>query len=490
MSARSKHTPSVEITSPSRRIFLQTSARAGVGALAVASLKSAPVYAQPIGRHLAPRIPAVNTTQLRISPQELPASPHFRLGIASGDPSFEDIILWTYYEGFFRLIVVVWLSKPDGSLEQISSALVSRKDGGFVHVNLGELQADQRYQYAFVELDFENKAVAQSAVGTFKTAIHPDSRQPVTFGAVSCTNQSYEPAVLEHAAQRRDLDAFLLLGDTSYNDNVNTLQGFRDRWALNLSKTPYLKLRASTSVIATIDDHEIIDDFDPETIEPERLKAALQAFFDHLPIKRNQEHPRRIWRKFSFGKSVDVFTLDSRTERKPSTGSNERPEYISYEQMDWLKTGLQNSQAAFKLIMNSVPISDFGRVLAADRWQGYPKQRTEILSFIENQHIPGVLWLAGDFHFPSAGRISAKGLGSKAIEILAGPGAQKPNIMGAGLWLSHQFDYSSLSNNYLTLRFDPATMEVEATFNIAGASPQHTDPAAVSVGFTKKYYLA
>lgn len=477
------------VYSQSRRKFLQTGALASASVFGIANLKAATIRADMSPVPLMQVLPSRNLTQLTLAPNQLPVSAQFKLGVASGDVSRENIILWTYYEGFFRLNIFVWQYDSKGDMKQVASAPVSRKDGGFVHIQITKLDSNTRYQYTFVEIDFEGRPIAQSMVGSFKTSMHPYARDIVTLGAVSCTNQAYEPTVLEHAGRRNDLDAFLLLGDTSYNDNVYTLQGIRDRWAINLAKRGYLALRSSTSVIATIDDHEIVDDFDPENIEPERFNAAMQAFFDHLPVTRNESAPQRVWRKLSFGQTVDVFVLDCRTERKPSSAYSDSPQYISREQMDWLKDGLSSSTAAFKLIINSVPITSFPQVLTADRWQGYPKQREEILAHIENQRMPGVLWLAGDFHFPCAGRVSTEGLGSRNIEILAGPGAQRPNVLGASLWLSPQFDYSSLSNNYVTLKFDPDSMEVEVNFNIAGSSPHHRDPEAVSIGFSKKYYL-
>ena len=51
--------------------------------------------------------------------------------------------------------------------------------------------------------------------------------------------------------------------------------------------------------------------------------------------------PERIWRKVPFGKTADVFVLDTRGERKPSTRGSANPVYVSREQMDWLKRELR-----------------------------------------------------------------------------------------------------------------------------------------------------
>ena len=76
----------------------------------------------------------------------------------------------------------------------------------------------------------------------------------------------------------------------------------------------------------------------------------------------NAAAPDRIWRSFRWGHSAEVFVLDCRGERRPSTRSvnpTRESVYISRAQMDWLKAGLRASPAVFKFIVNSVPI--YGR---------------------------------------------------------------------------------------------------------------------------------
>ena len=52
------------------------------------------------------------------------------------------------------------------------------------------------------------------------------------------------------------------------------------------------------------------------------------------------------------------------------------------------------SEAQWKIILNSVPITDMkdllGPAIADDRWQGYPEDRSDILTFIEEEQIPNI----------------------------------------------------------------------------------------------------
>lgn len=127
------------------------------------------------------------------------------------------------------------------------------------------------------------------------------------------------------------------------------------------------------------------------------------------------------------------------------------------------------SPAVFKLIVNSVPIGDMPFPSEGDRWEGYPTQRDEILRFIDETPIDGVLWIGGDFHFASAGRVSRDGAGATQAEILVGPGAQIGNP-AAWLLRDPQFDWASTTNNYTSLELDPALPRITVRWHDGGGS--------------------
>ena len=115
------------------------------------------------------------------------------------------------------------------------------------------------------------------------------------------------------------------------------------------------------------------------------------------------------------------FILDCRQERTPSRG-----EYVSVAQMTWLKSALSSSPCHFKVILNSVPIAQLPDVwlMEDDRWQGYPRQRDELLNFIVDTPIDNVWFLAGDFHIGAVWRVESSGPRQQIWEILCGPGGQ------------------------------------------------------------------
>ena len=163
----------------------------------------------------------------------------------------------------------------------------------------------------------------------------------------------------------------------------------------------------------------------------------MMLFHKALPNRSNSTGG--IYRKLSQGSVLDIFVLDCRGER-----ISDDAQYISVGQMDWLKDSLTSSTARFKIIFNSVPITDFvnliGEVESIDRWQGFPEQRTEILEHIEDTGIEGVLWISGDFHFGLISQVSPLGqTGDTMNEVLVGPSGSLLNIMGELLVPTEQY---------------------------------------------------
>jgi alkaline phosphatase D len=120
-----------------------------------------------------------------------------------------------------------------------------------------------------------------------------------------------------------------------------------------------------------------------------RLPIGRQAFFDYWPIRPSPQDPYRLYRSFKWGKGVEMFLLDCRQYRDSDTKT-----MIGLEQKQWLLQQLAHSSATFKFIVSSVPFSD----PRDDKWGEYPAERDEILKNIQENEIPGVIFLAGDVH--------------------------------------------------------------------------------------------
>lgn len=402
-----------------------------------------------------------------VPPESTPEVDAFGLGVASGDVTADAAILWARYDGAMPLAAVVFrLDAAGGYAEQLPRLPASPAEGGFVHVEVRGLTPGARYRYAFFEMDGDAR-VARSPIGAFRAAIAPSAMEPLVIGAVSCTSNGRDKPTLERAGEREDLDVFLMLGDTTYNDGSSSVAQYRAKWAESLASAGWRSVRRATSVLATWDDHEVDNNFDPERDD---VTDALSVMFENLPLRRDASAPDRLYKRVRWGLTAEVFVLDCRGERRRSMN-----EYLSRAQLDWLKAGLADSPCVFKIIANSVPIGDFPFPSESDRWEGFPAQREEILRYVDEAPIDGVIWVSGDFHFASFGRVGAndRALGWNQREVLAGPGAQTGNPAQL-LLRAPQYEWSSMTNNYTTLELDPARRRARVAWHDRDASVLQT----------------
>jgi alkaline phosphatase D len=169
--------------------------------------------------------------------------------------------------------------------------------------------------------------------------------------------------------------------------------------------------------------------------------------------------------------------MDSRSERLPSTREEQNATYISEEQLEWLQQGLLASTAHFKVLMNSVPITNLPPLWLSqdDRWQGYFAQRVRLVDHILINDIRNVWFITGDFHLGFIARVEPEGEGRRLWEIAAGPGANGPNPLAiageAGgaveesIFPANQFEFwSSNITVATTLTFDPVADNVAIKF--------------------------
>lgn len=285
--------------------------------------------------------------------------------------------------------------------------------------SLSGLSPDARYSLVAYAADGERR----TSVTALRTALAPGQSRVIRFGATSCLGGNAPWSSMSHVAAM-DLDFFCLLGDTVYADGY-AIGDFPGLYKSALSTQGLRDVSAAASIVATWDDHEVQNNWTyAEAGVAERVDAAAAAFHNAIPVE-NGLGERGIYRALRWGDALELFVLDSRGERRDGN-------YLSPEQMAWLKASLAASTARFKVILNSVPMTDLadmvGDVEANDRWQGYPVQRSEILSFIAEQQIGGILWLSGDFHLGALGKVDvAGGPAAEQYEVLCGPSGSPIN---------------------------------------------------------------
>ena len=100
-------------------------------------------------------------------------------------------------------------------------------------------------------------------------------------------------------AAEEQLDFFLLLGDTVYTNSRSYSTAWND-WKRALKIQGMEDLTQSTSIIATWDDHELVNNFDWDLIEnpAEVYDNAWRAFQKAIPM--DKEQTGKMYRKISW----------------------------------------------------------------------------------------------------------------------------------------------------------------------------------------------
>jgi alkaline phosphatase D len=352
-----------------------------------------------------------------------PSEVGFSYGVASGDVTDTSVILWTRADAEAQLTVVVALDEEFDQVVASEKAQAMADNDLTVKAPVGGLDPDQSYFYRFLSPDG-----TASPTGTFRTAPAQDVDQDVVFAYSGDSADYLQPFTLLTTVLQEDPDFFVYLGDTVIADPevegasiATTLSEYRQLYKNNREDENLLDLLAATSTYAQWDDHEVVNDFDSETVDPTMMAAGLKAFLEYMPVRQSVDDPDRLYRTFRWGKDVELFILDERQYRSAEAicydAQGEMVQFptrmgdqacqdaindpsrtmLGAEQKAWFKQALLDSDATFKFIVNEVPMSEF-LLLPYDRWEGYPAERSELLNFISDNDIKNVIFLTTDLH--------------------------------------------------------------------------------------------
>jgi phosphodiesterase/alkaline phosphatase D-like protein len=377
------------------------------------------------------------------------------LAVMAGEMKPESVMLTVWVADGTAKTLRVWQpGEREGTVLLVHEEVVTPLDEGYIKVTVDGLCPGQWYRYAWFTDDFSGRSV----IGNVRTAIAEDALEPLTLAVTCCNGGSLNwPSM--HRMAENGFDMLLHLGDMAYNDGATSLEQYRLSWREYMAADGYKVGFSTAGMYCTWDDHEIDDNsnFDRETMDPEQLEKrqnAMDAFFELLPV--DAEGPDYVlWRSFRWGLTAEIIVLDCRYERRPSQGL-----YISPEQMAFLKDRLLNSPCQFKLVMNSVPITNMPNVwdvAANDRWEGYPTSRNDIRDYINENAIDNVWFLGGDFHVCFVSRLEPTGeeTWDRVREIACSGGNTNPvpaGVLGLG---SAQFDYGITGPRGVILQIDP-----------------------------------
>jgi alkaline phosphatase D len=374
----------------------------------------------------------------------------FELGVASGDPIADGVVLWTRLaprplaeDGHGGMpagdVDVEWQVAEDERFRRVvrTGRAVARSDSAAsVHVEVTGLQPGREYFYRF-------RAMGHlSPVGRTRTAPPAGTMPPLTFAAVSCSHyeQGYFTAYRRLAEQ--DPDLVVHLGDYIYEyapggyraasgivrrhteGKCQTLTDYRRRHAQYKTDPDLRAAHAAAPWAVVWDDHELENNWagvNPGTPVPgfdARKRAAFRAYYEHMPLRRAAlpvGDRAQLYRRLTWGDLATFHLLDTRQYRDDQPCDDgvrtdcdarldSRRVLAGPKQLRWLDEGLRTSGARWNMLAQQVFLAQRdsllgpGREVLLDTWDGYVADRGRLLAGIMASGARNPVALTGDVH--------------------------------------------------------------------------------------------
>ncbi len=386
------------------------------------------------------------------SPTKLTSNP-FTLGVASGYPSPESVVLWTRLAptplepggGMPAAVVPVdWELAADEGMTSVirrGTEYATPEWGHSVHVEPEGLEAGRDYWYRFTAGD------ARSPVGRTRTAPqYGASVDRLRIALVCCQHyeQGYYTAYRHIVADTPDL--ILHVGDYIYETNSHvrvrnhnlpvafTLDDYRARHALYRSDPDLAAAHAAHPWLLVWDDHDVANDYagdvSEENDDPKlflaRRAAAYRAYYEHMPMPRwavPAGPDMRMYGQRSYGDLATLVLLDQRQYRSPEAcpppgragghrvDERECPELdlpgrtmLGERQEQWAFAALTDSRTRWNLLAQGTLMGHLNEVPPpehrywTDAWNGYPAARDRLVGFLADRKVTNPVVLSGDIH--------------------------------------------------------------------------------------------
>ncbi|HEX2143229.1 MAG TPA: alkaline phosphatase D family protein [Glycomyces sp.] len=399
-------------------------------------------------------VPATAWAQTRHHPT-LDADP-FTLGVASGDPEPDSVVLWTRLavnplaedgmggmpNGVFD---VKWeVAKDERFRRRVASGKVetAAEIGYSVHVEVDYLDAGREYFYRF------KTGKWTSPIGRTVTAPSPQSMPDelrMAFASCSQFEHGYFTAYRHMAESNPDL--ILHLGDYQYeykakvynspNGNVRDHEGpetvslatYRQRHA-QYKTDPDLQLaHAAAPWLVVWDDHETENNWADEVPESgsetpnkqdflARRAAAFRAYWENMPLRKSSVPAgidMQLYRRVRWGRLANFHMMDTRQYRDDQACGDgwgndcaeawdESRTITGEAQEEWLIDGFHDSRARWDILGQQVFFTqrdgNAGPVLntSMDGWDGYAASRQRIIDGWMEAGVRNPVVLTGDVH--------------------------------------------------------------------------------------------
>ena len=461
----------------------------------------------------------------------------FSHGVASGDPGPRSVVIWTAVSlpaGARRQqpVTVLWETAADEAFTDMrgkGEAMTGPARDWTVKVELSDLEPGETHYYRFRVGD------AYSPVGRTRT-LPTGAVNAARFAVVSCSNYPFGHFnVYDLISRDDDLNAVIHLGDYFYEYGrdgyggaagralrreheppyeIVSLADYRRRHAQYKSDPAAQAMHARHPIIPIWDDHETAnnswkdgaENHDPETEGDwnARRRAALQAYFEWMPVREPKRAPEDFFRSYAFGDLLTLAAIETRlmarsrqfeyseivpTLKTPEDVTHfrdnilwdETREMLGAAQLDFLERTFRDSAAAgqpWRLVANQIimgrvtspnlaphvteedivalekewsegrafiEFSKLGLPSNLDAWDGYPAARERFYQMVKKTGGDGLIVVTGDTHTWWANDLVARDGAQAGVELgvhsVTSPSPYRADFLGG-----KGADYALLTN--------------------------------------------
>ena len=373
-----------------------------------------------------------------------------------GPVELRDAKVWIEVSPEVKSVTLQYGKKGDRLTRSVLYKGELQKDFNPLQFTIGGLEFNTTYSYQFV---IDGKI--SDAKGEFTTKDLWQWRKPApdfSFLTGSCsyfnepkydrpgTPYGQDSSIFKYMASE-NAKFMLWMGDEWYTREVDYYsewglwyRAHHDR-AMKIIQ-PFLK---SMTHIATWDDH----DYGPNDIGKSFIlkNTSRDIWKNYWCNPSYGEDEKGIYTMYSWA-DVDFFITDDRwwrsaDEMPDSLDGKPNPDkrMLGKVQMEWLKNALMYSGAVFKIVVTGGqvlnPVSPF------DKLRDFPVEYDELINFITDNHINGVVFLSGDRHHSEIIKIDRPGTYS-LYDITVSPLTSS----------THKFGGPEINNPYRVLGLD------------------------------------
>lgn len=344
----------------------------------------------------------------------------------AGNVQLKTATIWAEVTPTVKKVAVQYYLKNNAAVKKtVAYKGTLGQDFNPVKIDLNGLEMNSMYNY---QLIIDDKAITTPFATAFTTQELWQYRKPApdfSFLAGSC-HYVNEPAVDRPGkgyggdssifeTMAKTAGAFhIWMGDNWYTREVD----FGSPWGLNYRASRDRSQKTLQAFMAAMPQYSIWDDHDygPNDAGKSFIfkEESRQIFKNYSTNPSYGEDGRGIYTQFSYN-DVDVFLTDDRYFRshddmKDTTDALGKPTktFLGQQQMEWLKNALLFSKAPFKIVVIGSqvlnPLNEY------ECMQNYSKEYNELMQFLDESKVPGVVFFSGDRHHSEVIKIDRPGI--------------------------------------------------------------------------------